>query len=103
MPHRTIQIEFINGPFDGHSQAFTDPPILKRIAVPVTENTLPLLEDKPLGPPSPITTVARYELRQAATGFEYHFVEAVAMKESDLEGIREAGRKAGEGAEGERK
>jgi hypothetical protein len=79
-------------PFDGHSQAFTDPPILKRLALSVTENTLPLLEGKPLGAASPITTVARYQLRKSGGGWEYQFVESVTAEGIDLEGMSGAAR-----------
>lgn len=92
MSHRTIKIQFVGGPFDGHSQAFTDPPILKRLALPVTDNTLPLLQGKPLGPPTPIATVARYQLGKVGNRWEYHFVESVTAKDIDLEGMVRAAR-----------
>jgi hypothetical protein len=89
MTHRTVEIQFVGGPYDGHNQAFTDPPIIERLPLPVNKNMLPLLERKEPGPPAPTLTVARYELRKVEGKWQYHFVEAVSMKEIDLEAIRE--------------
>jgi hypothetical protein len=48
---KTIAIPFVGGPFDGHEQVFSDPPIVERLALPVNENMLPLLKGKRPGPP----------------------------------------------------
>jgi hypothetical protein len=101
MKHRTVQIQFIGGPYDGHKQAFTNPPIIERLALPVNENMLPLLKGNKRGPPSPTSTVARYELQQVEEGWQYRFVEAVAARAIDLDGFRERPRKAGEDDEAE--
>ncbi|HEY1603570.1 MAG TPA: hypothetical protein VGG64_28475 [Pirellulales bacterium] len=78
MKHRTVKIQFVGGPYDGRRQAFTNPPIIERLALPVNENMLPLLKGKKLGPPSSTSTVARYELRKVGGGWQYHFVKAVS-------------------------
>jgi hypothetical protein len=96
MNHRTIKIQFVGGPYDGHKQAFTDPPILERLALPVNKNTLPLLKGKKLGSPSSTSTVARYELRRIENGWQYHFVEAVSAEEIDLEAFQLRAGKVGE-------
>jgi hypothetical protein len=95
MTHRAVEIQFVGGPYDGHKQAFTDPPVMERLALPVNKNMLPLLKGKTLGPPSSTSTVARYKLRKVEGGWQYHFVEAVSTKEIDLQAIREATSRAG--------
>jgi hypothetical protein len=97
MTHGIVEIQFIGGPYDGHRQPFTDPPIIMRLTLPVNENMLPLLEGKEPGPPTPTLTFARYALRKVEGGWQYHFVESVSTKEIDLEAIRTAVKKEGTG------
>ena len=103
MPSPSIKIKFIGGPFDGHCQPFTEPPLLKRLALPVTENTLLLLQGKRLGPPTEIASVARYELREVDGGGEYRFVETVSAKDIDLEGMLKAAQEIGDATKRGRK
>ena len=96
MKHRTIEIQFVGGPYDGHRQAFSDPPIIERLPMPVNENMLPLLEGKKPGSLAPTLTVARYELRRVEGKWQYHFVESIPADQIDLEAIRLAASRAGE-------
>lgn len=59
-----VRIEFIGGPFDGHSQTIFAPPANYRstLALPVNENVFRMLDGKESGPASPSPTVALYEL-----------------------------------------
>jgi hypothetical protein len=97
MTHRTAEIPFVGGPYDGHKQAFSDPPIIERLPLPVNENMLPLLEGQELGPSTPTRTVARYELRKVEGGWQYHFLELVSIKNFDLVAIWEAIKRQGSG------
>jgi hypothetical protein len=59
-----VRIEFIGGPFDGHTQTNFAPPASYRstLALPVNENVFRMLEGKAAGPACLSPTVALYEL-----------------------------------------
>ena len=80
--------------YDGHVQSFGDPGLLHQLSLPVSDNMLPLLKGKKLGPPSPINSLARYALRKVGDDWHYDFVELRSAKEFDFEAMREAGLKA---------
>ena len=96
MPTRSIKIKFNGGPFDGHCQPFPARTVQKWLALPVAEDTLRLLQGKRLGRPTPISTVARYELVESVSGWDYRFVETVAVKDVDLERLLEVAKEIGE-------
>ena len=64
MIRREVKIEFIGGPFDGHTQSVFAPPASSKstLALPVNENVFRMLDGKESGPASPSPTVALYEL-----------------------------------------
>jgi hypothetical protein len=64
MIRQEARIEFIGGPFDGHTQSvYALPPSYRStLALPVNENVFRMLEGKDAGPACPSPTVALYEL-----------------------------------------
>lgn len=46
--------------------------------------------------PTPIATVAGYELREALSGFEYRLIETVVARDVELERLLEVAREMGE-------
>jgi hypothetical protein len=64
MIRQEVRIEFIGGPFDGHSQAVHALPASYRstLALPVNENVFRMLEGRETGPARLSPTVALYEL-----------------------------------------
>ena len=65
MSRQEVRIEFIGGPFDGHTQTIFAPPASynSTLALPVNENVFRMLEGKETGPACVSPTVALYELR----------------------------------------
>ena len=64
MSYRTeIEVEFIGGPFDGHSQRVPDraSDLAATVALPVNENVFRMLDGKARGPVRPLRGVALYE------------------------------------------
>jgi hypothetical protein len=59
-----VRIEFIGGPFDGHTQTIFAPPksYKSTLALPVNENVFRMLDGQDAGPARPSPTVALYEL-----------------------------------------
>lgn len=91
MIRQEVTIEFIGGPFDGHTQSVNALPANYRstLALPVNENVFRMLEGKETGPARLSPTVALYELYdlQAVEGErQYRYVGTRPAAEFGLQG-----------------
>ena len=86
MKDTSIHVEFIGGPFDGHSQsiAATWDELASTVALPVNENVFRMLAGKTRGPARPSKTVAIYELRNDGE-WKYYFLGSRSAAELHLE------------------
>lgn len=76
-------VEFVGGPFDGHVQAFPKEPqqLVRSVAFPINENTLPALHGEQAGAKAKTTSVAFYELCETNGIWWYHFLGAKSPQE----------------------
>ena len=85
-----VRIEFIGGPFDGHTQAvYALPPSYRStLALPVNENVFRMLEGKETGPACLSPTVALYELFDQPVDGErqYRYIATRPAAEFGLQG-----------------
>ena len=90
MIRHEVRIEFIGGPFDGHTQAvYALPPSYRStLALPVNENVFRMLEGKETGPACLSPTVALYELFDQPLDGErqYRYVATRPAAEFGLQG-----------------
>lgn len=90
MAERSIQLEFVGGPFDGHSQSFS-PPLCElgsTVALPINDNVFRMLAGRRRGPASESRNVALYELFGREGRWRYYFVGTRPAVELNLEAWR---------------
>jgi hypothetical protein len=87
MKQAQILVEFIGGPFDGHSQALSasSEELASTVALPVNDNVFRMLHGKLRGPARPSRTVALYELRRDEEAWKYYFLGSRMAAELNLE------------------
>ncbi len=77
MASPVYEVEFLGGPLDGHKVFLPVTVLARRLALPVNQNVVEMLQGRRRGPPEPVTSVAIYGRRKVAGGLHYVFVEAV--------------------------
>lgn len=89
MKEPQIVVEFVGGPFDGHSQQVTtaESELASTVALPVNDNVFRMLEGRLRGPVRPSRTVALYELYHDQ-GWRYYFLGSRLPQELHLENWR---------------
>lgn len=89
MKQTQIFVEFVGGPFDGHSQslAASEDELATTVALPVNDNVFRMLEGKLRGPARPSRTVALYVLSRDGN-WRYHFLGSRMASELNLEDWR---------------
>lgn len=87
MAERSIQLEFIGGPFDGHSQSFSPPlgELGSTVALPVNDNVFRMLDGRRRGPAVASRNVALYELHHRGGCWRYYFMATRPAAELNLE------------------
>ena len=90
MADRTIQLEFVGGPFDGHTQSFSPPlsELGSTVALPVNDNVFRMLAGRRRGPACESRNVALYELYRRNGEWRYYFVSTRPAVELNLEAWR---------------
>lgn len=75
-------IEFIGGPFDGHSLDVSDivEGLATTVALPVNENVFRMLDGQERGPARPCRTAALYRLQGYEDG-RYHYLRSCRTSE----------------------
>jgi hypothetical protein len=78
-------VEFIGGPFDGHSLYVSDIPdgLATTVALPVNENVFRMLDGESRGPVSPCRTAALYQLQGHDQG-RYYFLRSCRASDLDV-------------------
>lgn len=87
MVERSIQLEFVGGPFDGHTQAFSPPlnELGSTVALPVNENVFRMLDGRRRGPAVASRNVALYELYHRNGTWRYYFTGTRRAAELNLQ------------------